>query len=200
MSEPKVAKLSKSSKSFLLTLNQYERLDELLCYLRKLKPGYLLAAREEAPSTGHVHAHVFVQFPNARRLALKKIAGADCEKCYGSPQQNEKYVKKEGNILCEEGEIKYKGGKTIKEVKKMSKEEREDLPIQYYKIVEKMNNEDAKKIKGTEYHKDVNVYWYYGESGIGKTRSAIKEIGDREFNEIKKIQRLLYMMIGEIPI
>ena len=96
MSEAKVAKLSKSSKSFLLTLNEYERLEELLCYLRKLKPGYLLCAKEEAPTTGHVHAHIYIQFPNARRLALKKTCGANIQKCFGSPQQNQAYVKKDG--------------------------------------------------------------------------------------------------------
>ena len=68
MSEAKVAKLTKSSKAFLLTVNEYEKTEEVLCYLRRLNPGYLLAAKEEAPSTGHVHAHIYVQFPNRMKL------------------------------------------------------------------------------------------------------------------------------------
>lgn len=185
MSEDKVAKLSKSSKSFLLTLNEYGKLDELLRYLRKLKPGYLLCSREKAPTTGHIHAHIYCQFFNSRRLSLKKTCGANIQKCYGSPQQNVNYVKKEGDIICEEGELRNKGGKTINEIENMTREERKNLPWPCYNIVNKINSEENKKIKGNEYHKDVDVYWYWGESGVGKTKSAMKEIGDREFNEIK---------------
>lgn len=70
----------------------------------------------------------------------------------------------------------------------MSKEERENLPLQYAKIVEKINNEEAKKIKVSEYFKEREVYWLYGPSGLGKTKRAVeilKENGIEEFNEVK---------------
>lgn len=185
MSEAKVAKLTKSSKAFLLTLNKYEFIQELLCYLRGLHPCYLLAAREEAPSTGHVHAHVYVQFPNARRLSIKKLLGANCEKCYGSPQKNEEYVKKDGDIICEEGEIRKKGGKSIKDVEKMSPEERKELPVQLYNIVKKIEELEENDIDPETCFKEVEVYWYWGESGVGKTRSVMKEIGKEKFNMVK---------------
>lgn len=186
MSEAKVAKLTKSSKAFLLTLNEYEKTHEVLCYLRRLNPGYLLAAKEEAPSTGHVHAHIYVQFPNARRLSIAKLQGAHVDKCYGSPQQNEAYVKKEGDIITEEGEIKKKGGKTIQDVKKMSKEEREKLPIQLYNIVQKIEEKEGNDLDPEESYKGkVAVHWYWGESGAGKTRYAMKEMKGRKYNMLK---------------
>ena len=186
MSEAKVAKLSKSSKAFLLTLNEYEKTHEVLCYLRRLNPGYLLAAKEEAPSTGHVHSHIYVQFPNARRLSLAKLLGAHVDKCYGSPQQNEAYVKKEGEIITEEGEIKKKGGKTIQDVKKMSKEEREKLPIQLYNIVQKIEEKEGNDLDPEDSYKGkVAVHWYWGESGAGKTRYAMKEMKGRKYNMLK---------------
>lgn len=185
MAEAKVAKLTKSSKAFLLTLNEYEKVAELLCYLRRLNPGYLLAAKEEAPSTGHVHAHVYVQFPNARRLSIAKLLGAHVDKCYGSPQQNEAYVKKDGDIITEEGELKKKGGKTIEDVKKMAPEEREKLPIQLYNIVQKIEEKEGNDLLPEECFKEVEVFWYWGESGAGKTRHAMKEMTGTKFNMLK---------------
>lgn len=188
MSEAKVAKSSKSSKGFLITCNEEDKFADVLCYLRGLHPAYLVAAKEKAPSTGHVHMHAYVQFPNARRLSLAKLLGSHVDKCFGSPQQNQAYVKKDGDVIVEEGEIKKKGGCTISECKKMSKEERESLPLQYAKIVEKINNEEAKKIKVSDYYKEREVYWLYGPSGLGKTKRAVeilKKKNIEEFNEVK---------------
>lgn len=176
---------SKSAKNFQITVNN-EAIDVVLTYMRKLKPNYLVACKETAPSTGHVHFHVYVQFPNCRRLSLKKLEGAHLEICRGSPEQNEAYVKKDGEIIAEEGELRRCSKWSIKGFKEMSKEEREDLPPQMYNIVQKMNDAENKKMKGTDYYKGkINVYWYWGESGSGKTRHAVQEIGEREFNEVK---------------
>lgn len=199
MEKAKVAKNTKSSKGFLLTLNEIEKVADVLQYLRELKPGYLLAAKEEAPTTGHIHAHVYVQFPNARRLSLKKLLGAHVDKCYGSPQQNEEYVKKDGDILVEEGELKRKGGNTIEAVKKMTKEEREKLPVQFYNIVQKINEKEASDLTPSECFKEVAVYWLYGESGAGKTRDAMKQIGERKFNMLK-FENGFWHGIGEAEI
>lgn len=188
MAEAKVATLTKSSKGFQLTCNEIDKLGEVLEYLRSLKPNYLLAAKEEAPTTGHKHAHIYAQFVNARRLSIKKLAGAHVEKCFGSPQQNVDYVKKGGDIVAEEGELRKKGGHTIAEVKKMSAAERAELPVQLYNIVSKIAAEEAKEISVEDYYKEREVYYIYGESGAGKTREAIKmlkERGIKTFNEIK---------------
>lgn len=174
-----------SAKGFQLTFNEVEKFGDVLNYLRGLSPNYLLAGKEIAPTTGHPHIHCYIQFPNARRLSLKKLQGAHVEKCLGSPEQNIKYVKKEGNIIVEEGAPRLNYMPSIKKLKEMKKEEREGLSAVLYNVVSKINAEENKKIKGTEYHKDVAVYWYYGESGLGKTKSAIEKIGDREFNEVK---------------
>jgi len=183
--------LSKSSSAFQLTINEIDRFDDLKAYLASLKDlQYAVAAKEEAPTTGHKHAHVFVQFKRSVRLSLKKIAGAHLEKCLGSPQQNDEYVRKYGDIIWEFGAMKTKGGKTIAELKAMKPAERETMPAMYYNIVQKLNAEEAKAIKVDDYYKDVEVLYIYGESGAGKTREAIKILKERgidTFNEIKCI-------------
>ena len=93
----------------------------MLEYLKSLNPSYLVSAREKAPSTGHEHIHIYVQFPTSRALSIKKTLGAHIEKCKGSPQQNQQYVKKDGDIIDEIGELRRAGGATIKEIKKMEK-------------------------------------------------------------------------------
>lgn len=178
-------KLSKCNSAFQLTINEENVVGDVLNYIRSLKPNYLIACKEVAPTTGHIHFHAYVQFPRSKRLCLKKLLGAHVESCKGSPQQNIDYIKKEGNIICEEGEVKKKGGKSIEDVKKMARTDREKLPIQLFNIVNKINSEEDKNIKGTEYFKEVEVHWYYGESGSGKSRRAVKEIGDELFNEVK---------------
>lgn len=190
-----VAKISKSSqtkssRAFQLTLNEVENFDEIRNYLMSLKSlNYFLAGKEKAPSTGHLHIHIYVQFNTAVRLSLTKLKGAHVEKCFGSPQQNIAYIRKEDTeIIYEKGNVKNKGGNTIAEVKQMKKEERDNLPLQYAKIVQQINNEEAKKIKVSEYYKEREVYWLYGASGLGKTKRAVeimkkKEI--EEFNEVK---------------
>lgn len=184
-----VAKATKSAKGFQLTCNEIDKLGELLDYLRGLKPNYLLAAKEEAPTTGHKHAHIYVQFPNARRLSLKKLAGAHAEKCFGSPEQNISYVKKDGaEIVAEEGAPRLNYMPSIKKLKEMPKEEREGLSAVLYNIVAKVNAEEAKDIAVDDYYKEREVYYIYGESGAGKTREAVKmlkEKGIKTFNEIK---------------
>lgn len=182
-----VATSSKSAKGFQLTINN-DSFDQILSYLRSLKPNYIIACKESAPTTGHIHFHIYVQFPNARRLSLKKCEGAHIEKCFGSPKQNIDYIKKDGNIVIEEGAPRLNYVPSIHQAKEMSKEEREGLSLNMYNIVNKINAEENKAINVKEYYKKVEVYWIYGESGAGKTKWAVDNMLDRNietFNEVK---------------
>lgn len=180
-----VAKSSKSAKGFQVTCNEEEKFGDVLNYLRSLNPNYLVACKEKAPSTGHVHMHAYVQFPNARRLSMKKLLGSHLEQCFGSPEQNEAYIKKDGDIIAEEGEIRLCSNWSIKGFKEKSREERENLPPQFYNIVQKINEEEDADLTPEDLYKEMNVHWYWGESGAGKTRRAMKEIGERKFNMVK---------------
>lgn len=175
-----------SSKNFQLTFNEIEKFDDVLAYLRGLKPNYLLAAKESAPTTGHAHIHCYVQFPNCRRLSLKKLEGAHVEKCFGSPEQNQDYVKKDGDILVEEGALRACYMPSIGELKKMPAAQRDTLPAVLFNICNKLNNEDAKYFTAKDFYKGkITVFWLYGPSGAGKTRAAIKYIRDNKFNSVK---------------
>jgi hypothetical protein len=173
-------------RNILLTLNQPENFEEVKKYLIE-KPSfqYGLAAKEEAPTTGHKHIHFYIQFNKPTTIQKSKLLGSHLDICKGSPQQNINYVKKDGDIIFEEGTPKLKGGKTIKEVMEMKPEERLNLPACYYNICQKIKAEEEKDLKGDEMYKEMKVHWYWGDSGLGKTRRAYKEIGSRTFNEVK---------------
>ena len=93
----------KKARNFCLTQNNFDALGDTLNYLRSLKCNYLLCGKEIAPTTGKVHGQIYVQFPTPHSLSVTGLRGAHFEKCRGSPEQNIKYCKKEGNVIVEEG-------------------------------------------------------------------------------------------------
>lgn len=179
-------------RNFLFTLNNIDNWDTLREYITK-KPSfnYGIACLEKAPTTGHKHIHFYAQFRSVVDIYRSKTGDARIDKCKGSAQKNIDYVKKtnepekRGEIIFEEGDPNKKGGATIADIKKMEKEEREQLPAIYYNIVKQVNQEEQKDLKGDEMFKEMKVHWYWGDSGLGKTRRAYKEIGSRTFNEVK---------------
>ena len=107
-------------------------------------------------------------------MSVAKLKGAHVEKCFGSPQQNKDYIEKEGDIILEEGEMKKKGALTIKDVEKMTTEERKELPVQLYNIAQKIEEKIAADITPEDIYKTVQVEWHWGESGAGKTRTVME--------------------------
>lgn len=176
---------TKSSTAFLLTLNQPLKFAKVKQYLLSLRAlSYAIAGKEKAPSTGHEHIHIFVQFKRTCRLSLKSLCGCHVDKCNGTPQQNKDYVEK-GKIIWEYGEMKSKGWLTIEQVKKSKPQERIKLPIQYYRIVKDIDMEESKKMFVDDVRKNIKVYYISGHSGAGKTNFAFNLIGKEPFNLVK---------------
>lgn len=180
-----------SARHFQLTLNDVSKFDKVKSYLTKSKMlKYIIASKEVAPTTGHEHIHIYVQFNQKKRLAFKKLEGAHVELCKGTPQQNYDYIIKDGNVIFEEGELGKSGAKSIKDVKAMSKDEREELDIRYYNIVKQINQAEDLEINVEDLHKDVKVVYICGDSGSGKTQLAKKMLAshtDKAINVVKHV-------------
>lgn len=183
-----MVKLPKA-RDWQLTLNEVDKYNDLKGYLTGLKSNnYYIACKEIAPTTGHEHIHIYVQFTNSISLSIKKTCGAHIEKCRGTPQQNVEYIKKDGNILDEIGTVRKSGCPSIADVKKMTHEERDELPIQYANVVRHLNEESEESIDIDDIHKEVKVYYIYGESGVGKSKRAYelaKELGFTKIHQVK---------------
>ena len=183
-------------RAYQLTINKLEDYEKILAYLQSLKAmRYIIACKEKAPTTGKEHIHIYVQFDAGISLSKKKTLSAHIEVCKGSPQQNVAYIKKEGSeIIFETGTLGIRGKLTIKEVKKLSTEEMDDLPLSYYNKVQSIKRDQLMNINADNYFKKIEVYYIYGASGSGKTHRAIKMIQElketglietSEFNEVK---------------
>lgn len=186
MERKKKTTQTRISTAFLLTLNQVEQFGKLKNYLKSLHSfQYAIAGKEKAPTTGHLHIHIFIQFTTHIRLSIKKLLGCHVDKCFGSTEQNVAYVKKGGDIIWEEGDLRKKGFVSIEQIKNMSIKERDGLPAIYYNIAEKLLSKDSCNLRPSDSFKVVKVYYISGRSGIGKTKFAHYLIGNETFNVVK---------------
>lgn len=167
------------ARAFQFTLNQVEKYPEILNDLKSLKSmDYLISCLEEAPTTGHKHIHIYAHFKDKYKLSKKLMShGAHIEICKGSPKQNIDYVKKNGKILDEIGEIPHQGMKTIKELREM---ERDEVPANLRRVyddeIAKQRREESFKRMLSEIKQNdlqaPEVIYFTGEPGVGKTYSA----------------------------
>lgn len=168
-------------RAFQLTINEPEKFEALRDEFLKLKTcDYMIAAKEQAPTTGHEHIHLYVHF-NKPYSINKKIQSykQHIEVCRGTPKQNIDYVKKDGQIIFEFGEQPHQGLKTVKDLKEMTAEE---VPPQYYRIKKEIDahEKDEKnffdmleEIENDEL-KAPKIIYITGGTGKGKTYKAYK--------------------------
>lgn len=157
------------ARAFQFTLNQVEKFDTLISELTKLKScDYIIACQEKAPSTGHEHIHCYAHFENPYKLNKRIMAvGAHVEICRGSPLQNINYVKKDGNIIYENGTAPHQGcALTCSELKELSLDE---VPPRFYNTWKQLQ---PTKIKKSDWNKNIEVHYIFGPSGIGKSNLA----------------------------
>lgn len=171
--------LKVKARRFQITLNEYQRFEELKGYLKTLKNlKYVIACHELAPKTGHEHAHLFVCFSKTQVLSSSNLCGSHIERCMGSVKQNIDYITKEGEVIWEEGEAP-KGEANINEswqnFIEQIKEGNVDKDSIMYAKYRHYAKERAAELKPKKVYdgelKDKNI-WIYGLPGTGKSRAA----------------------------
>lgn len=179
-----VARQTARKRQFQLTTFNIAESSLLIAYLEGLTGwNYTVAGQETCPETGRLHQHIYVQYDRPVCLTYSKLHGAHVEDdIKGNPTQNRNYVLgidcgKEGTIkVCEHGQMKQnvRHATTIGEVRGMTREEREELPINAFNVVNTINNMEAQTINVREWFKNgLKTYYIWGPSGIGKSRAAL---------------------------
>lgn len=180
-------KPSMRARSFQLTLNEIENWEALKKYLTSSKLlTYIIACQEVAPTTNHKHIHCYVHFSQSKSLSIKKCVGAHIEICRGTVSQNIDYIKKDGNIIFEFGEVpKNNFALSIAELKEIKNPD--ELDWKQYNTWIRIQNE-PQKIKIEDWHKQIEVIWIQGPSGIGKSKLAISILKSKSISEFDDVK------------
>lgn len=143
---------------------------------------FLAYGQEKCPKTSKLHYQGFVYFINERsNKALCKHYRMYMRLMMGTLADNEKYCSKDGKYTQfgewpKQGQRKdlqqiheeIKSGKRVREI-------RQETPMayhQYGRTMDKLEDDYLRTIKRT---KRTQGYWYWGETGSGKTELAEKE-------------------------
>lgn len=178
------------ARAFQFTLNEICFYDDFIEQLRKLKTcDYCISCQEVAPTTGHEHIHIYAHFSKPYKLSKKLLQyGAHVEKCKGSPKQNINYIRKDGNVLDEWGEVPHQGARSVAELRELSIDE---VQPQYYRIKKEID-EDAIRVEQfdnmlneirNDSLKAPEIIYLSGDTGNGKTYNALKMATERYANE-----------------
>lgn len=169
------------TRAYLLTLNEADRINELIDNMKSYKTlRYLVAGHlETAPTTGHQHYHILVYFDVPIRLGIKKCLGAHIDVVRGTVKQCVDYITKEGEPYLVYGEPPHQGCRTVKELKEMSSDE---VPPQYANIKERLDRKQKDEDNFFEMLDEIEhdnlkapeIIYITGGTGKGKTYKAYK--------------------------
>lgn len=189
-------------RAFLLTFNE-NAVENCIISVNKFKSlkscDYLICCKEFNKASNE-HCHLYVHFTNMYAIPskLQKQTKMHIDVAKGSPKQNIDYVKKEGErwqhkksyqkteIIEEYGTAPSQGQMSISELREIKNSD--DLPDWKQYNVWKQVQKEHKKTKVSDWHKNIDVYWIQGPSGIGKSCKAMEiltEKGIEEFDEVK---------------
>lgn len=178
---------TRKSRNYVFTLNNYseEEIERLrsnsgLC-------RYIVWGKEVAPTTGTPHLQGFLAFDNARaRSAVSALLPdrAWFEAAKGTAAQAMEYSKKEGNFE-EHGDPpmdqKRKGEASAERWEAARKAAQSgdfdaipaDIYMRCYNTVKRIRQDTL--LAGEQADTEVEMEWYWGESGSGKSRKARSE-------------------------
>lgn len=177
------------ARRFQLTINEVEKYDEVKAYLKSFNSfRYIISCKETAPETGHIHIHIYVCYTQLVYLYLNKVCGAHVEVCKGSNDSNVDYIKKEGDIIEEEGTQPHQGKlHTVQELQAMM--DPSQLLSHELKAWDNARSLNQRCFLKDIYKPNIKVYYVHGDSGSGKTKwvyNKITELGlDGKFDRVK---------------
>lgn len=182
------------TRGFTFTAFEDTNYEHYFLFLKEQSVDYIICGEEICPTTGRKHLQSYVYFTNPRSLSgviklFKKFGHNDhIEIANGSPIQNFEYCSKDKNFH-EWGTLPQKGKRTdllgiAESIKEQGFSIRKTIlngdltSLQSLAIAEKM----MKYIEPPRSDDAIlNIKWFYGPSGTGKTTTARKELGPDRF-------------------
>lgn len=144
---------------------------------------WCVAGQEIAPETKKIHWQGVIYFKEQHNLTgvIKKMKPRHVELCYSSADDNEKYCKKDGNVVIEIGDKPQQGKRTdLIDIAKQIKEGTSVVdiadanPNAYHTYGRTMNflEDIAQRKKFRNWM--TKGTWYWGKTGVGKSCTALE--------------------------
>lgn len=192
------------ARRYCLTLNNpakqgFNSDEEMLSYLEEKVPDvikYAIFQREKGEETGTEHFQMFIQLASPMRFrTFKKLfPKAHIEKALGTNLDARDYCKKEDTRISgpyevgifseERSRTDYKSFYQAVE-KGLSDEELRNLyPSLYVKMeksIDKLRQDNLRKLYGNKLKEDFIVVYIYGKSGAGKTYNLFQHYGSKAY-------------------
>ena len=173
------------ARRFQFTLNEFDKYGQLADAIKsKVNYKAMISCKETAPSTGHVHCHIYAMFSKPVRWI--QVCGEHIEPCRGSHKQNIAYICKNGDIIekCNIEDVR-DTKMTAKEMKSMSFEEVENLTPAQVNLWNKIRYIEEPLTKDSCYKPDIKVYYIWGDSDAGKTKYVYNHLPEgKEFDRV----------------
>lgn len=154
---------------------------------------YLCVGRETCPTTDRQHYQGYIYFTCVKsRTYLQSLlpwAGRfHCEAARGSPESNQRYCTKEGDYI-EHGELPRKGNRSDlgllaqeiisgKSIETVATEYPSEF-IRYHGGIKAFHHLTHSKARNSAV--PVTVHWWFGPTGVGKSRKAFETFGDSAY-------------------
>lgn len=175
------------ARRFQFTLNEFEKYPTLVDAIKsRVNYKAMISCKETAPTTGHVHVHIYALFNQPVRW--RQVCGEHVEVCRGSHKQNIAYICKNGDIIekCNLEEVR-DTKITAAELMKMSSEEVKQLGPYHFKLWTNIRLFDQSMTRDQIYKPGIVVHYIWGESGSGKTKKVFDMIGEGRFDRVKHV-------------
>lgn len=173
------------ARRFQFTLNEVDKYDKLADAIKsKVNYKAMISCMETAPSTGHVHAHIYAMFSKPVRWV--QVCGEHVEICRGSHKANIEYICKNGDIIekCNIEEAR-DTKMTAKELQMMSYEDVLQLAPGLVKTWKAIRYIEPSLTRENCYKPNIKVYYVWGPSGTGKTKYVYDHLpSDQDFDSV----------------
>lgn len=187
------------ARRFQFTLNEFDKYQTLVDAIKgKTNFKAMISCKETAPTTGHVHAHIYALF--SQPVTWRQVCGEHVEMCRGSHKKNVEYICKNGDIIekCNLDDVRDTKMSAL-DLINMRYVDAVQLPP--YAFIQWMRIKNVKgPMKKKECYKpNVKVYYIWGnQTGIGKTKFVYDHLeDDEEFEKIKFENGFWNDVIGE---
>lgn len=175
------------ARRFQFTLNEFEKYPTLVDAIKgRTNFKAMISCKETAPSTGHVHAHIYAMF--SQPVSWRQVCGEHIEVCRGSHKKNIEYICKNGDIIekCNLDDAR-DTKMTASELIRMPSNEVMQLTPHQFKMWTQLRLFNQSMTRDHVYKPGIIVHYIWGESGAGKTKKVYDMIGKEEFDRVKHV-------------